>query len=139
MKNVTRRGFIGLSASAALAAALAGCSSGGSSASSSASSASASSEAASSSAASSSASASASAAASAAASAGALRFVTGGESGTYYAFGSVIAQHATNNAGLDVTALVGNGSAANIAELEDGNAELAFCQSDVMAYAFEGS
>ena len=27
-----------------------------------------------------------------------LRFVTGGESGTYYAFGSVIAQHATNNA-----------------------------------------
>ena len=68
-----------------------------------------------------------------------LRFVTGGESGTYYAFGSVIAQHATNNAGLDVTALVGNGSAANIAELEDGNAELAFCQSDVMAYAYGGT
>ena len=31
-----------------------------------------------------------------------LRFVTGGESGTYYAFGSVIAQHATNNAGINV-------------------------------------
>ena len=39
-----------------------------------------------------------------------LRFVTGGESGTYYAFGSVIAQHATNNAGVDVVGLVGNGS-----------------------------
>ena len=39
-----------------------------------------------------------------------LRFVTGGESGTYYAFGSVIAQHATNNAGIDVVGLVGNGS-----------------------------
>ncbi len=68
-----------------------------------------------------------------------LRFVTGGESGTYYAFGSVIAQHATNNTNLNVTALVGNGSQANIIELEDGNAELAFCQSDVMAYAYDGT
>ena len=64
-----------------------------------------------------------------------LRFVTGGESGTYYAFGSVIAQHATNNAGIDVVGLVGNGSQSNVFELEDGNADLAFCQSDVMAYA----
>ena len=68
-----------------------------------------------------------------------LRFVTGGESGTYYAFGSVIAQHATNNAGIDVVGLVGNGSQANIEELQAGNAELAFCQSDVMAYAYEGT
>lgn len=67
-----------------------------------------------------------------------LRFVTGGESGTYYAFGSVIAQHATNNAGISVTGVVGNGSSANITELEDKNAELAFCQSDVMAYAYQG-
>ena len=56
-----------------------------------------------------------------------LRFVTGGESGTYYAFGSVIAQHATNNAGVNVVGLVGNGSQANVMELQDGNAELAFC------------
>ena len=68
-----------------------------------------------------------------------LRFVTGGESGTYYAFGSVIAQHATNNAGVDVVGLVGNGSQSNVYELDDGNAELAFCQSDVMAYAYEGT
>ena len=68
-----------------------------------------------------------------------LRFVTGGESGTYYAFGSVIAQHATNNAGIDVVGLVGNGSQSNVFELEDGNADLAFCQSDVMAYAYEGT
>ncbi len=68
-----------------------------------------------------------------------LRFVTGGESGTYYAFGSVIAQHATNNAGIDVVGLVGNGSQANVEELQAGNAELAFCQSDVMAYAYEGT
>ena len=57
-----------------------------------------------------------------------LRFVTGGESGTYYAFGSVIAQHATNNTDVSVTGLVGNGSKSNVEELADGNAELAFCQ-----------
>ena len=134
MKNLTRRSFIGVGAAAGVAAVLAGCSSG----SGSASSASASASSASASSASASAS-SASAAASAAASGSALRFVTGGESGTYYAFGSVIAQHATNDAGLAVTALVGNGSQANIMEIEDGNAELAFCQSDVMAYAYGGT
>ena len=68
-----------------------------------------------------------------------MRFITGGESGTYYAFGSVIAQHATNNAGLQVNALSGNGSQANIQALEDIDAELAFCQSDVMAYAYNGT
>lgn len=68
-----------------------------------------------------------------------LRFVTGGESGTYYGFGTVIAQHATNNAGIKVTAIAGNGSKANCEDLQDKAAELAFCQSDVMAYAYEGT
>ena len=51
-----------------------------------------------------------------------LRFVTGGESGTYYAFGTVIAQHATNNIGTKVTALVGAGSKGNVNKLADGEA-----------------
>ena len=68
-----------------------------------------------------------------------LRFVTGGESGTYYAFGSVIAQHATNNAGVNVVGLAGNGSQSNVQELVDGTADLAFCPSDVMAYAYNGT
>ena len=68
-----------------------------------------------------------------------LRFITGGESGTYYAFGSVLAQHATNNTDVKVTALVGNGSQANVVAIEDGDAELGFCQSDVMAYAYNGT
>ena len=68
-----------------------------------------------------------------------LRFVTGGESGTYYAFGTVIAQHATNNIGTKVTALVGAGSKGNVNKLADQEAELAFCQSDVMAYAYSGT
>ena len=69
-----------------------------------------------------------------------MRFVTGGESGTYYAFGSTIAQHATNeNNGIEVTGIVGNGSQANIQEMQKKTAELAFCQSDVMAYAYAGT
>ncbi|MBR3689610.1 MAG: TAXI family TRAP transporter solute-binding subunit [Eggerthellaceae bacterium] len=113
MKKMTRRGFIGLTAATGMTMMLAGCGSkeeeGGEEK------------------------------APAANTGGELRFVTGGESGTYYAFGSVIAQHATNNAGIKVTALVGNGSQANVLEMEDGNAELAFCQSDVMAYAYQGT
>jgi TRAP transporter TAXI family solute receptor len=69
-----------------------------------------------------------------------MRFVTGGESGTYFAFGGTIAQHATNNAeGIEVIGLSGNGSQANIQELQKKTAELAFCQSDVMAYAYAGT
>ena len=68
-----------------------------------------------------------------------MRFVTGGSSGTYFAFGGNIAQHATNNAGIEVLALEGSGSKANCQDLQAGNAELAFCQSDVMAYAYEGT
>jgi TRAP transporter TAXI family solute receptor len=68
-----------------------------------------------------------------------LRFVTGSETGTYYAFGTVIAQHATNNIGKKVTALVGAGSKGNVNKLQDKEADLAFCQSDVMAYAYSGT
>ena len=34
---------------------------------------------------------------------------------------------------------MGNGSQANVIAIEDGDAELAFCQSDVMAYAYAGT
>lgn len=68
-----------------------------------------------------------------------IRFVTGGESGTYYAYGTVLAQYATNNAGVEVNALAGNGSQANVLDLQDGNADMGFCQTDVLAYAYEGT
>ncbi len=91
-------------------------------------------------AASSSSSASSSASAQAQAGGEKLRFVTGGESGTYYAYGNVLGQYATNgDYGLDITALSGNGSKANIEALEDGDADIAFCQSDVLAYAYDGT
>lgn len=68
-----------------------------------------------------------------------LRFVTGGESGTYYAFGSVLAQHATNNTPYRVTGLVGAGSRGNVLEIQDRTADLGFCQTDVLAYAYNGT
>ncbi len=68
-----------------------------------------------------------------------LRFVTGGESGTYYAFGSVLAQHATNNTSVNVISQVGAGSQGNVNKLQDREAELGFCQSDVASYAYNGT
>ena len=68
-----------------------------------------------------------------------LRFVTGGESGTYYAYGTVLANYATNNGGVSVTALSSAGSQANVQSLQDADAELAFCQSDVLSYAYNGT
>ena len=67
-----------------------------------------------------------------------LTFTTGGTSGTYYAFGNVLAQYITNNTDVAVTAIAGNGSAANIDLLDLGDAQLGFVQSDVAYYAANG-
>ena len=68
-----------------------------------------------------------------------LIFVTGGETGTYYAFGSVIAQYVSANTNMSVTAVSGNGSKANVEDMDAGSYELGFCQSDVMSYAHDGT
>ena len=70
---------------------------------------------------------------------GNLTFATGGESGTYYAFGTVLAQHVSDKTDTTVTAIVGNGSQANVEDLDGGAVQLAFCQSDVMSYAYKGT
>ena len=67
-----------------------------------------------------------------------LTFTTGGSSGTYYAFGNVMAQYITNNSDVAVTAVAGNGSADNIDKLEMEVAQLGFVQSDVANYAYNG-
>lgn len=67
-----------------------------------------------------------------------LIFTTGGTSGTYYAFGNVLAQYVTNNSDVAVTAVAGNGSAANIDLLDLGDAELGLVQNDVANYAYNG-
>lgn len=68
-----------------------------------------------------------------------LTFVTGGETGTYYGFGSVIAQYVSSNSDLSVTAVTGNGSQANVEDMNAGSYQLGFCQSDVMSYAYSGT
>ena len=70
---------------------------------------------------------------------GDLIFTTGGETGTYYAFGGVIAQDVSANTATNVTAISSDGSKANVLLLQSGDAQLAFCQSDVMAYAYAGT
>ena len=70
---------------------------------------------------------------------GELTFATGGESGTYYAFGTVLAQHVSDKTDTKVTAIVGNGSQANVEDLAAGDVQLAFCQSDVASYAYNGT
>ena len=67
-----------------------------------------------------------------------LTFTTGGTSGTYYAYGNVLAQYLTTNTDVAVTAIAGNGSAANIDLLDLGDAQLGFVQNDVANYAYNG-
>ena len=75
----------------------------------------------------------------AAAAGGNLTLVAGGEAGTYYAFGTVLAQHVSDKTDTSVTAVVGNGSQANVEDLDAGAAQLGFCQSDVASYAYSGT
>ncbi|MBQ4600256.1 MAG: TAXI family TRAP transporter solute-binding subunit [Oscillospiraceae bacterium] len=64
---------------------------------------------------------------------------TGGTSGTYYAFGGVLGQYIMNNADINVTVVSTDGSKANIQGIDAGNYQLGTVQSDVMAYAWEGT
>ena len=64
---------------------------------------------------------------------------TGGTSGTYYGYGGVLGQYIKNNAGIDVTVVSTDGSKANIQGIAAGDYQLGTVQSDVMAYAWEGS
>jgi len=67
-----------------------------------------------------------------------LTFTTGGTAGTYYAYGTVLAQYLTSNSDVAVTAIAGNGSASNIDLLDLGDAQLALVQNDVANYAYNG-
>jgi len=68
-----------------------------------------------------------------------LRFVIGGQQGTYYGFGQLLATHATNNAGVNIETLSSDGSKANAESIENGLAELGFCSSDILTGAHQGA
>ena len=68
-----------------------------------------------------------------------LTFTTGGSSGTYYAFGSVLAGQISGATDSKITAVEGAGSQGNIELMDMEGAQLGFVQSDVMAYAYNGT
>lgn len=68
-----------------------------------------------------------------------LMFGTGGTAGTYYSYGGVLAQYMKRYAGDKVTAVSTGASKVNLQSIQDGDFQLGFTQSDVMAYAWEGS
>ena len=69
----------------------------------------------------------------------ALTMGTGGETGTYYAVGGVLAQYISSKTDLSVTAVSSSASQANIEDMDAGDIDLAFVQSDVMTYAYNGT
>ncbi|MBQ4337145.1 MAG: TAXI family TRAP transporter solute-binding subunit, partial [Lentisphaeria bacterium] len=73
------------------------------------------------------------------ASASKMTMGTGGTTGTYYGYGGVLGQYIKNNAGIDVTVVSTDGSKANIQGIAAGDYQLGTVQSDVMAYAWEGT
>ena len=64
---------------------------------------------------------------------------TGSPTGTYYAYGGIIGQYITNNAGVNVNAVSTGGSKDNIQGIDAGDYQLGTVQSDVMHYAWNGT
>ncbi|WP_040287024.1 TAXI family TRAP transporter solute-binding subunit [Sporosarcina koreensis] len=67
-----------------------------------------------------------------------LSLLTGGTQGTYYALGGAIAENIEKDTGVKTSAEVSQASAANMTALKDGDAEIAFVQTDIAYYATEG-
>ncbi len=65
-----------------------------------------------------------------------LMFGTGGETGTYYAYGGVLAQYVSGKTDVSITAVTSGGSKANIEDSAAEANQLGFVQSDVMSYAY---
>ena len=64
---------------------------------------------------------------------------TGSPTGTYYAYGGIVGQYITNNAGITVNAVSTGGSKDNIQRIDAGDYQLGTVQSDVMHYAWNGT
>ena len=64
---------------------------------------------------------------------------TGGNAGTYYGYGGILGSQIKTSAGITVNVVSTDGSKANILGIDAGNYQLGTVQSDVMAYAWEGS
>ena len=70
---------------------------------------------------------------------GSLTFTTGSDTGTYYAFGIAMGNMVSDSTDTQVTVISSNGSQSNIEAMMAGNADIAFVQSDVMVYGYNGT
>ena len=68
-----------------------------------------------------------------------LTMGTGGEAGTYYAFGGVLASYVGSNTAISANVVSTGGTAANITGIDQGLYDLATVQSDVSTYAYFGT
>ena len=68
-----------------------------------------------------------------------LTMGTGGESGTYYAFGGVLGTYVGQNSDIAINVVSTGGSKDNLVSMNDNIYQLATVQSDVMAYAYQGT
>ena len=67
-----------------------------------------------------------------------LNMGTGDTTGSYYAFGNLLAAHMGDAAGVTVDVVSTDGSAENIKGINDGLYQLGMAQADVMSYAWDG-
>ena len=68
-----------------------------------------------------------------------LTMGTGGESGTYYAFGGTLANYIGQETNISINVVSTGGTAANITGIHSSMYDLATVQSDVSTYAFNGT
>ena len=67
-----------------------------------------------------------------------IRLATGGSTGTYYAFGSAVAQILNEKTRIPITIQSTGASLANMQLIDAGEVEMAIVQNDVMDYAWRG-
>ncbi|MDR0568615.1 MAG: TAXI family TRAP transporter solute-binding subunit [Spirochaetaceae bacterium] len=67
-----------------------------------------------------------------------IRMATGGNTGTYYAYGSAVGQILNNKTKMPIIIQSTGASKANIQLIAQGEVELAIVQNDVMDYAYRG-
>ncbi|MDR2149393.1 MAG: TAXI family TRAP transporter solute-binding subunit [Spirochaetaceae bacterium] len=68
-----------------------------------------------------------------------IRMATGGNTGTYYAYGSAVGQILQEKIKIPITIQSTGASKANIQLIAAGEVELAIVQNDVMDYAYRGT
>ena len=68
-----------------------------------------------------------------------IRLATGGTTGTYYAFGTAMAQTLQERTGIPFTVQSTGASVVNIQLIDQGEVEMAIVQNDTIDYAWRGS